>query len=52
VALQRTRVFQTSTELQGGPLVGVSIWKLSATAYLFAPGLEDQYVVVAVAGSF
>jgi hypothetical protein len=52
VALQRTRVIRTSTELQGGPLVGVSFWKLSATAYLFAPGLEDQYVVVSLAGSF
>lgn len=52
VALQRTRVIQTSTELQGGPLVGISLWKLSATAYLFAPGTEDQYAVVAVAGIF
>jgi hypothetical protein len=52
VVLQRTRAFQTSTEVQGGPLVGLSFWKLSATAYLFAPGQDDQFVVVALAGSF
>jgi hypothetical protein len=52
LALQRTRAFQTSTQVQGGPLVGVSAWKLSATAYLFAPGQADQFVVVAVAGTF
>ena len=50
--LQRTRAFQTTTEVQGGPLVGISAWKLSATAYLFAPGQEDQFTVVAIAGSF
>ncbi len=52
VVLQRTRAFQTTTEVQGGPLVGVTIWKLSATAYLFAPGQDDQFTVVAIAGSF
>ena len=31
---------------------GSPFWKLSATAYLFAPGQDDQFVVVAVAGSF
>jgi hypothetical protein len=52
VVLQRTRAFQTTTEVQGGPLVGFSFWKLSATAYLFAPGQDDQFVVVALAGTF
>jgi hypothetical protein len=52
VVLQRTRVFQTSTEVQGGPLLGISVWKLSATAYLFSPGQQDQFVAVSVAGSF
>ncbi len=52
LALQRTRVFQMPTEFQGGPLVGVSAWKLAATVYLFAPGQASQYVVVAVAGNF
>lgn len=52
LVLQRTRVFLTNTEVQGGPLLGVSFWKLSATAYLFAPGQEDQFVAVSVAGSF
>jgi hypothetical protein len=51
VVLQRTRVFETSTEVQGGPLIGVSFWKLSATAYLFAPAQADQFVVVALAGA-
>jgi hypothetical protein len=52
VVLQRTRAFQTTTEVQGGPLLGISIWKLSATAYLFAPGQDDQFVAVAIAGNF
>ena len=52
VVLQRTRAFQTATEVQGGPLVGVSLWKLAATVYLFAPGQDDQFVVVAASGSF
>jgi hypothetical protein len=52
VVLQRTRAFQTTTEVQGGPLLGLSFWKLSATAYLFAPGQDDQFVVVSLAGSF
>jgi hypothetical protein len=52
LAVQRTRAFQTSTQVQGGPLVGVTLWKLSATAYLFAPGHADQFVVVALAGTF
>ncbi len=52
VVVQRTRAFQTATEVQGGPLVGLAFWKLSATAYLFAPGQDDQFVVVALAGSF
>jgi hypothetical protein len=52
LVLQRTRVFRTSTDFQGGPLLGVSIWKLTATAYLFAPGQDDQFFVVAIGGSF
>jgi hypothetical protein len=52
MVLQRTRAFQTTTEVQGGPLVGLSFWKLSATAYLFAPGQDDQFVVLSLAGSF
>jgi hypothetical protein len=52
MVLQRTKVFETSTQVQGGPLVGVTFWKLSATAYLFAPAQPEQFVVVALAGSF
>jgi hypothetical protein len=52
LVLQRTRAFQTSTQFQGGPLFGISFWKLSGTAYLFSPGSQDQFVVLAVAGTF
>jgi len=52
VVLQRSRAFRTTTEFQGGPLFGLSFWKLSGTAYLFAPGKQDQFVVVALAGTF
>jgi hypothetical protein len=50
--LQRTRAFQTTTQVQGGPLVGISLWKLAATVYFIAPGQVDQFVVVAASGSF
>jgi hypothetical protein len=52
LVLQRTRAFQTTTQVQGGPLAGVTFWKLSATVYFFAPGQDDQFVVVSAAGSF
>jgi hypothetical protein len=52
LVLQRTRAFQTTTQVQGGPLVGVNFWKLAATVYFFAPGQVDQFVVVAASGSF
>ena len=52
LVLQRTRAFQTETQVQGGPLAGVTFWKLSATVYFFAPGQEDQFVVVSASGSF
>jgi hypothetical protein len=52
LVLQRTHAFRTDTEVQGGPLVGFTFWKLSATAYLFAPGQMDQFVVVSAAGAF
>jgi hypothetical protein len=52
IVLQRTRAFQTSTEVQGGPLLGVAFWRLAATVYLFAPGQADQFVVVSASGSF
>jgi hypothetical protein len=52
LALQRTRVVRTPREVEWGPLLGFSVWKLTATAYLFAPGQDGQYVVLAVAGTF
>src|SRR5512137_510283 len=52
LVLQRTRAFQTSTEVQGGPLVGFAFWKLAATVYFFAPGKQDQFLVLALAGTF
>jgi len=52
LALQHTRVFETSTQLQGGPLVGFAFWKLSTTVYFFAPGQQDQFVVLALSGTF
>lgn len=47
--LQRTRVFQTRTQVQAGPFIGISLWKLAATTYLFAPGQDDQFFVFALA---
>jgi hypothetical protein len=52
VALQRTKVFETPTEVQVGPFVGFSFWKLTASAYLFAPAQESRFGVIALAGAF
>jgi len=52
VVFQRTRVFHTSTEVQVGPFVSVTVWKITAAAYLFAPAQADQFVVVSLAGAF
>jgi hypothetical protein len=52
VVLQRTRAFQTATEVQGGPMAALSLWKLVAAVYLFAPGQDDQFVVLSLAGTF
>lgn len=52
VVLQRSRAFQTATQVQGGPMAAVSAWKLTAAVYLFAPGHEDQFLVLSLGGTF
>jgi hypothetical protein len=49
VALQRTRAHASPREVQWGPLIGVSVWKIEVTGYYFNPGQSDaQYGVVSV----
>jgi hypothetical protein len=45
LAVQRTKVVQTSLQLQRGFLIGLAYRHLSATAYWFNPGSEDAYSV-------
>ena len=52
MALQRTRVFHNPREVVVGPLVGVSVWKFSLTAYWFQPGGAEQSFVLAAAVAF
>jgi len=52
LALQRTRLWKHSRDVQLGPIVGVTIGHLEASAYLFNPGADDQYVVATVGVSF
>jgi hypothetical protein len=51
-ALQRTRVFEAAREVSAGPLVGLAIWKLSATFYLLEPGRDEQFAIASVGASF
>ncbi|MGZ5959042.1 MAG: hypothetical protein ACXWLI_11555 [Myxococcaceae bacterium] len=52
MALQRTRVFHNPREVVVGPLVGVSVWKVSLSPYWFQPGGADQSCVLAAGVSF
>jgi len=52
MVVQRTRVFHTPREVMLGPLIGVTIWRLDASAYWLDPGGPGQFVVVALGASF
>jgi len=53
LALQRTHAVASARTVQWGPLVGVQVWKLSASAYWFNPGQVDaQYWVLSLGASF
>jgi hypothetical protein len=53
IALQRTRAIDTSRVIQWGPLVGLTVWKLSGGVYWFNPGQAGaQYWVASASGAF
>lgn len=52
VVTQRTRVYRTDRDIQRGLLLGVSLRRVEATAYLFNPGDDDHFAVVSVGVSF
>jgi hypothetical protein len=53
VAAQRNRAVREPRQLQWGVLVGVSFWKLNASAYWFDPGQAHlQYCVASLGVSF
>jgi hypothetical protein len=51
-ALQRTQVYETPREFQGGVLVGTTLDRVDVTAYVFDLDLEDQTWVLAAAMEF
>jgi len=51
-ATQRTRVYNTPREIQRGPLVGVNIWAIEATVYIFNPGSDERVIVTAIGMKF
>jgi hypothetical protein len=51
-ALQRTRVLEAAREISAGPLLGLAIWKLSATLYWLEPGRAEQFAIASVGASF
>jgi hypothetical protein len=52
IAGQRTRLVDTSLELERGPLVGAAAGAFELAAYLFNPGGDDQYFVLSLGVTF
>jgi hypothetical protein len=52
LALQRSRVIRTPREVQLGPQLGISFWKMAATFSLYNPGFQGQYASLALAVTF
>jgi hypothetical protein len=52
LALQRTRVYESSLDVQPGLLAGASWERFDLSAYVFNLGWEDPTVVIAVQASF
>jgi hypothetical protein len=50
IAIQRTRAWQSSLDVQRGLLAAVSVRKVELAAYLFNPGWTTPTLVVAVTG--
>jgi hypothetical protein len=49
---QKTRVYQSSLEIQRGLLAGFGWKQLSVTGYLFNPWMESTFGIVSVAWQF
>ena len=49
LALQRSRVIRSPRDVQLGPQVGISSWKMGVTFSLYNPGFQGQYASLALA---
>lgn len=52
LAMQRTRVYETANDVQGGVLVGFSFQSVDVAAYVFDPYEDDPVYVFAAGVSF
>jgi len=52
LALQRTRVIRSPREVQLGPQLGISFWKMSATFSLYNPGFQGEYASLGLEVTF
>jgi len=51
-ALQNTRLYQVSRDVEVGPLAGVSFWKVDVTGYIFSLGTSETNYTLIVGISF
>jgi hypothetical protein len=49
LSMQRTRIFQTDAETEGGFILGGGYRWFELTGYMYNPGGENQYVIVSLA---
>lgn len=52
ITAQRTRLYQTSLDLQRGIFAQYSFWKLTAGAYYFNPFSSDNLVIISLSVDF
>lgn len=52
ITVQRTRLYETSLDVQWGILAGMSWKKASVTGYLFNPFTDDTFAILSLAISF
>lgn len=52
ISIQRTRLYQTERDTQGGIFAEYSFWKLTAGAYYFNPFSADNFVIISLSVDF
>jgi len=52
ISIQRTRLYQTERDVQGGIFAEYSFWKLTVGAYYFNPFASDNFVIASLSVDF